>query len=296
MVTNEIKKRIVAAVADDRRRYRSDAEHSRKLGINSSVYSEVFNGGKLDRKISDDGWMDIAMRLKINLKNNFEWFTAQTPTFTYISTQLRICQERYESFIFCDDAGIGKTYTANQYVSENIGAVIVDCSQCKTKSRLAKAIATEFGIATTGRYADVYDRIIYYLNNFIESPLIILDEAGDLNSEATLELKAYLNATKGRCGWYLMGAVGLKRKFERARQNEKVGFAELFDRCGIKYQAITKEDEWASDPKMFKDKQIAMVAQVNAPGANLNNILAAADGSLRRVEIEVRKLKRSANA
>ena len=295
MVTNDIKKKIVAAVAEDRKRYRSDAEHSRKLDLSTSVYSEVFISGKLDRKISDDGWMDIAMRLKLNLKDNFEWKTANTPTYDYIYTQLERCQEEHISLIFCDEAGIGKTYTATQYVKENAEAVLVDCSQSKSKRRLIKAIAQEFGVATTGKYVDVYERLGYYLNNFVNNPLIILDEAGDLQQDAYLELKALWNITQGNCGWYMMGAVGLKQKIDRAKQNEKVGYAELFDRYGCKYQSITSEEEWANDLKRFNATQIAIVANENAPKANIQQLIAGADGSLRRVAIEVKKLKRVAN-
>lgn len=295
MVTNDIKQRIVAAVAEDRKRYRSDAEHSIKLGVNKSVYSEVFNKGMLNRKISDDGWMDIAMRLKLNLKDSFTWITANTPTYDYIYTQLERCQEEHISLIFCDEAGIGKTYTATQYVKENAEAVLVDCSQCKSKRRLIKAIAREFGVATTGRYVDAYERLVYYLNNFVSNPLIVLDEAGDLQQDAYLELKALWNITQGNCGWYMMGAVGLKQKIDRAKQNEKVGYAELFDRYGCKYQSITGEDEWANDLKRFNATQIAIVANANAPESNIQKLIAGADGSLRRVAIEVKKLKRVAN-
>lgn len=295
MVTNDIKQRIVAAVAEDRKKYRSDAEHSRKLDLSTSVYSEVFNSGKIDRKISDDGWMDIAMRLKLNLKDNFEWKTANTPTYDYIYTQLERCQEERISLIFCDEAGIGKTYTATQYVKENAEAILVDCSQSKSKRRLIKAIAQEFGVATTGKYADVYERLVYYLNNFANSPLIILDEAGDLQQDAYLELKALWNITQGNCGWYMMGAVGLKRKIDRAKDNEKVGYAELFDRYGCKYQSITAENEWANDLKLFNATQIAIVANANAPKADIQKLIAGADGSLRRVVIEVKKLKRGTN-
>lgn len=295
MVTNDIKQRIVAAVAEDRKKYRSDAEHSRKLGLSTSVYSEVFNSGKLDRKISDDGWMEIAMRLKLNLKDDFEWQTANTPTYDYIYTQLERCQEEHISLIFCDEAGIGKTYTATQYVKENAEVVLIDCSQSKSKRRLIKAIAQEFGVATTGKYVDVYERLVYYLNNFVNNPLIILDEAGDLQQDAYLELKALWNITQGNCGWYMMGAVGLKCKIDRAKDNEKVGYAELFDRYGCKYQSITGEDEWANDLKRFNATQIAIVANANAPKANIQQLIAGADGSLRRVMIEVKKLKRCAN-
>ncbi len=295
MVTNDIKQRIVAAVMNERKRYNSDAELARKLGISTSIYSEVFNGGKLDRKISDEGWMDIAMRLKLNLKDNFKWETANTPTYDYIYTQLSRCQEEHISLIFCDEAGIGKSYTATQYVKENAEAVLIDCSQCKSKRRLIKSIAREFGVATTGRYEEVYHRLTYHLNNYFQNPLIILDEAGDLQQDAYLELKALWNITQGNCGWYMMGAVGLKQKIDRAKQNEKVGYAELFDRYGCKYQSITGEDEWANDMKRFNATQIALVATANAPKANIQKLIAGADGSLRRVEIEVKKLKRASN-
>lgn len=62
-----------------------------------------------------------------------------------------------------------------------------------------------------GHYADVYEDLVYYLRS-IEHPLIILDEAGDLQYEAFLELKALWNATERCCAWYMMGADGLKEK------------------------------------------------------------------------------------
>ncbi len=44
------------------------------------------------------------------------------------------------------------------------------------------------------------------------TPLVVLDEAGDLQYEAFLELKALWNATEMCCGWYMMGADGLRRR------------------------------------------------------------------------------------
>ena len=47
---------------------------------------------------------------------------------------------------------------------------------------MIRFIAKEYGINSNGRYADVYDDLVYYLRS-IERPIIILDEAGDMNYE-----------------------------------------------------------------------------------------------------------------
>lgn len=97
------------------------------------------------------------------------------------------------------------------YVKQHKHAVYVDCSQVKTKLKLIRYIAKEFGVTSNGRYSDVYEDLVAYLRT-IDTPLVILDEAGDLQYEAFLELKALWNATERCCAWYMMGADGLKER------------------------------------------------------------------------------------
>lgn len=52
---------------------------------------------------------------------------------------------------------IGKTFTAKAYVKQHKHAVYVDCSQVKTKLKLIRYIAKEFGVTSNGRYSDVYE-------------------------------------------------------------------------------------------------------------------------------------------
>jgi len=52
--------------------------------------------------------------------------------------------------------------------------VYIDCSQVKTKLKLVRRIATEFGVDSKGRYSDMYDNLVYYLRS-IDKPLIVLD-------------------------------------------------------------------------------------------------------------------------
>ena len=206
MITDEQKKRILEAVAANRRNYPSDAKHAASLGIATSVYSSVKNG-QTDKALSEANWITIARRLGVSLRGGIEWKAARTATFDFISTQLEACQQSGLSAIMCDIPNIGKTFTARYYVKSHRNAVYVDCSQVKLK--LVRKIASEFGVDSKGRYSDVYDDLVFYLRS-IETPLIVLDEAGDLQYEAFLELKALWNATERCCAWYMMGADGLK--------------------------------------------------------------------------------------
>lgn len=220
MITTEQKKKILAAIAQNRANYPSDAKHATSLGISTSVYSMVKQGA-LDKALSDANWVRIARRLGVNLRHEIEWKPANTFTFLFIQKQLELAQLSSLSMILCDEPNIGKTYSAKYYIGCHENAVYIDCSQVKTKRRLIRKIATEFGTDNKGTYSDVYEDLVYYLRT-LNNPLIILDEAGDLQYEAFLELKALWNATEHCCGWYMMGADGLKEKINRSIDCKKV--------------------------------------------------------------------------
>jgi hypothetical protein len=112
---------------------------------------------------------------------------------------------------------------------------------------------------TTGRYQDVYKDLVFYLRS-IQNPLIILDEAGDLEYPAFLELKALWNATDRSCGWYMMGADGLKAKIERNLEHLKVGYAEILSRMGNRFQKITPS---GTDKTDFIRQQVHLIGVAN---------------------------------
>ena len=248
--------------------------------------------GQTEKALSDANWVNIARKLDVNLRETIEWKGAQTETFKYISLQLGACQERSLSVILCDLPNIGKTYTARWYVKEHRNAIYVDCSQVKTKRALVKKIAKEFGVGATGKYQDTYEDLVYYLRS-MERPLVVLDEAGDLQYEAFLELKALWNATEMCCGWYMMGADGLRAKINRMVEHQKVGYAEIFSRYGGKYSKVTPDQE--DDRREFLLDQARAVASVNAPkGTDIGQIVRKSGGGLRRVYTEICKLKEGA--
>ena len=288
MITNDIKIRIIEAIKANRENYPSDAKHAAALGINTAVYSAVKNG-QTDKVLSDASWIAIARRLDVELRSKIEWKAAKTPTYLYIMAQLEFSQNSCTSGILCDIPNIGKTFTARLYASSHKNAVYVDCSQVKTKLKLIRKIAKEFGVNSNGRYNDVYDDLVFYLRS-IDQPLIILDEAGDLQYEAFLELKALWNATERCCAWYMMGADGLKEKINRSIECKKVGYTEMLSRYGDRYSKVTPDD--GKEREKFLREQAHIVAKLNAPeGTDIKAIVLKTQGGLRRVYTEIEKLR-----
>ena len=286
-MNQEFKNRIVEAIKIDRPQHNSAAKQAVTLDINSAQLSRIINGDT-ENVLSDAKWYSIARRLDVQLREDAQWITARTAVFQFISTQLNACQQSSLSGLLCDKTDIGKTYTARAYAKENKHCVYIDCSQVKTKQKLIREISKELGLGNAGKYSEVYADLVFYLRS-IPNPLIILDEAGDLDYPAFLELKALWNATEGCCGWYMMGADGLENKINKARDHKKVGYAELFSRFGSKYQKVTPAGKEAEDE--FVRSQISMISKANCPDVDVKKMIGKVNGSLRRVKIEIHKLK-----
>lgn len=288
MITSAQQQKIAEAIAANRVNYPNDTKHAAALDIRKSVYYRIKNG-IFDGTLSEGKWINIARRLGVDLRERMEWKAARTATFDYITMQLEAVQRSGLSAILVDIPNIGKTFTARTYVQGHRNAVYIDCSQVKTKVKMVKKIASEFGIDSKGHYADMYEDLVYYLRS-MESPLVILDEAGDLQYEAFLELKALWNATERCCAWYMMGADGLKEKIKRSIESRRVGFTEMFSRYGDRFLKVTPDD--AHDREAFLRKQAEVVARVNAPeSADIAQIVRKTGGGLRRVYTEIEKLK-----
>jgi len=307
MITTQLKERVIAALAEKRIHFAgSDNKFAVSIGINYSAYSRLKNG-ETERLLSDAIWISLARKLDVSLGDAPKWITAQTPVFEFITGQLQFVQENHTARLLCDFADIGKTYTAREFVKTNQNAIYVDCSQVKTKQKLVRYIAKEFGVGHTGKYSDVYADLVFYLRT-LPNPLIILDEAGDLDYPAFLELKALWNATERTCGWYMMGADGLKEKMRRSIDCKKVGYTELFSRYGSRYQKASPDG--SEDFKQFKVVHAAMIIKANlptdpaspphsppaggggkTPPVNIQQMIVRCDYSLRRIADELRKIQ-----
>jgi len=291
--------KILTALSDRRGQFEgSDNKFAVSLGISASQYNNIKNGNT-ERQLSDAKWIRLARELGVELSDRPAWKTANTKVFQIVTKQLEICQQNAESALLCDLSDIGKSYAAQWYARNHKNVVYVDCSQVKTKSQLIRFIAKAFGIDHTAKYAEVYADLVYYIKS-LQNPLVIFDEAGDLQYAAFLEIKALWNAVEGICGFYMIGADGLKAKIQRAITNKKVGYTELFSRFGRKYINFVPLD--TDSRKEFTQGDAICIIKANMPeNADPNKILRSCLGqddspSLRRISKAIIKLQQSKEA
>jgi hypothetical protein len=229
-LTQQFKDLVRTAVLNQRENYSgSDAEFSKSIGLNNAVYSRL-KKGETDRIISDTEWIRLGREFSVKLHED-NWKVAKTTVYLEIQDNLNFCKELSRSMVLVDDCGIGKTFCTKHIIRTMKNTFYVDCSQAKSKQLFIRLLAKTVGLDNKGKYYDVLANLKYYITTLAHSkPLIILDEAGDLEYTAFLELKGIWNATDGICGWYMMGADGLRDKIDKGIKNKKVGFAEIFSR------------------------------------------------------------------
>lgn len=286
-LTKQQKKNIREETLRYASRFATRNQCASALQISVAQFSTAITSGKIDGVLSDAKWTDIARKIGVSLKDRPVIKTAMTKMVLYLVEQFEVCQKNSTSGILCDIADSGKTQAAKYYASIHKGAIRVDCSIFKSKRRLINEIARQLGVPRKGNYWDQYDSLVWQINNS-DTLLIILDEAGDLQYDAFLEVKGLWNATEGNCGWFLLGADALREKMERCRRSEKVGYQEMFSRLGAKYQSCIRSD--AEGRKEDMAIQAAMIAKLNtASDTNIQKLVMSSDGSLRRLINTIQK-------
>ncbi len=269
-LTTDFKKLVAYAILEKRKNHDgSDAAFSKTIDVNNAVFSRL-KSGETEGILKDTQWLNLGRMLGIT-PNERKWNMALTEVYTIIEEDVLFCKENAKAKIMVDETEIGKTFSA-KYLSRTLkNCFYIDASQAKTKQIFIRLIAQTIGVDDKGKYAEVKANIKYYLK-MLPQPMVIIDEAGDLDYTAFLELKELWNATEGACGWYMMGADGLRSKMERGIRGKKVGYKEMFSRFSGKYTVATPTDR--QEKFQFYTKLITDVLTVNMKDKkNLNAIV-----------------------
>lgn len=265
------KKRVRDEVIARRNNYGgSDAKFAKTIGLNPSSFSKL-KADETDRVISDNEWLRIGKEFNVRMVSD-NWKVARTSIYNEIESNLIFCKDLSKSMILVDDCGIGKTFCTRHILKSMKNAFYLDCSQYKTCQQFVRGLAKTIGVDDKGKYVDVKSDLKYYLG-LLDKPLIVLDETGDLSYPAFLEVKELWNGTDGICGWYMMGADGLRAKIRKGINNKRVGFAELFSRFSDEFIQLIpqpKEDKQAYYRKLLSD-----VAKANCNDKTIINQLVA---------------------
>jgi len=265
----------------------TNAMLARRLNLNTTTLSRLLSG-QSDKILEASKWIALGRELEVSM-NQRQWRTAKTEVFVIIEEQVKFCQQHSKSMVFVDQCEIGKTYTA-KYLSKALPhCFYLDVSQCKTRQLFVRAFARVLGVDFKGTYNDVKENIKYYLS-IIDKPIIILDEFGDANNSVFLEVKEFWNATEGICGWYMMGAEGLRYKIERSINKKVVGFAEILSRFSSRISSVVpveRAEKTAFYKKLITDVISANTADQASIKAIVQKCLIQNDsqfGGLRRAE------------
>lgn len=288
-ITNEFKKQVVDALLTSRTNFDgTDTQFAKQWGINNAVYSTLKTATNFDGLLRDAQWLSMGRELDIQ-PNQRKWVTAKTDVFNVIAEEVEFCQANAKAMIFVDECEIGKTHTAKHLARTLKNCFYIDASQAKTKQQFIRLLARTIGVDDRDKYVKVKANIKYALS-MLPSPICIIDEAGDLEYPAFLELKELWNSTAGFCGWYMMGADGLRAKIERGVAGKKVGYAEIFSRFSSRYSKVVPTGN--ADRMAFYKKLVSDVLSVNMRNKSklsqlVNKCIAADHGSiggLRRAE------------
>lgn len=262
-LSNEYKSQVRTELLNRRQNFGgTDAAFAKIYGLSGAIYSRL-KAGEIEKIISDSQWLQIGRELDINIKKT-NWKIVRTKVYNEIEGSIKFCQQYSASMILVDDCGIGKSFSAKNIVKTIKNGFYVDCSQAKQKQQFIRLLAKTLGVDSKGKYVDVKENLKYYLKQ-ITDPVIILDEAGDLEYTAFVEVKEIWNSGDGHVGWFMMGADGLRSKIEKGINSKKVGFAEMFSRFSDEYIKLTPVG--IADKKAFRHELLHQVAKANHQGS-----------------------------
>ena len=258
-LTKEFREKANQALLEGRKNYSgSDTAFAQTFGISASVFSRI-KKGETEGVLSDAKWLTIGREYNVTLKKN-SWKIARTEVYEQIESNLNFCKNYNKAMILVDQWGIGKTECSKHIIKTMNDAFYLDCSQAKTKLEFIRALAKIIGLDNRGKYVEVKSNLKYYLNQ-LDNPLIILDDAGDLEYPAFLELKELWNATEDHCGWYMIGDDSLQAKISKGLQKQKVGYGAIFSRFSDGFISFVPVDK--KSKKNFFIKLIGDVASIN---------------------------------
>jgi hypothetical protein len=257
MITPEFKKKVLAALLEDREMYPdlSDARYAQKINVNASVFSQLKNG-KTEKLASVDFWVDQAYRLNVSI-NKKQWNVARTAVYVEIEEQIKFCKDNGKAVVVIDECGVGKTFCTKHILKSIKNGYYIDCSQAKTKSQFIRYLAKTLGIDPTGKLFDLKQKIKYYIN-IMNDPIIALDDAGYVDNNVFIEIIEIWNATN--CGWLMLGDDSLETKITNGRDRKKVGYRALFSRFSEEYVHCVPVGE---NRTAFLQQLIGDVAAVN---------------------------------
>lgn len=218
----------------------SQSRFAKRAGVSAALVSQLLNGNW--ENISEQAWRKIAAAVGYSQG----WQAAETTNFKLVTSYCALAQQSGIAKLIAYDAGAGKSFALRQYALHNKNVFYVQCERFFTQKVLLRKLCAAVGVQASGSIAELFDALIDALNT-LDKPLVIFDEFDKiLEKRGVFDVfKTLYDATEGRCGFVLCGAVCLREELRRRVDRNKIGYVELFSRCGrefLQLRPITKKD------------------------------------------------------
>ena len=186
-------------------------------------------------KIEQDNWESINEKLwrKIGLKvlNTSKPELFETNDFKSCLNACEIARKNRFMVGLTGDTGTGKT-TALETVAMGKNTFYVPYDKTMKPKQFFVSLLREMGIAFDGSINEMVNRIAEELN-VMNSPLLIIDEAGKITHTMILYLHVLRDKTIKNCGIVLGGMPYFKSNLIKFSNKQKEGYAEFLRRINV---------------------------------------------------------------
>lgn len=242
----------------------SATKWARTVGMNKTDISNLRGKRWIDNPtlIGEAKWIKLGRLVKYTNRPAQNWIVAPTKTYERVTYELSVCQKYSISRTMVDEVGIGKTTACIDYKEKNKEVIYIRCSKFPGKYRFITALGKALGVYTENQcYQDILEDAIYTIK-LMKTPLLILDEAGDLDNSMERLLKEIWNELEGICGIYKVGSQSLRKRMERGVGLDKIGFAESVSRWGSDYSKVapSKRKKYTEYLKFIRSEAEIMLA------------------------------------
>jgi len=246
------KNKIAEAIERLKTLGRSQNAIAKQAGISSANVTQILKGNWA--QISDELWRRVAISLNVETGG---WQTTETTNYKIVQAICHTAQSEALAKIIAFDAGFGKTYALTEYAKSSKHVYYLQCERHYTRRVFLTKLGKVMGLQLSGPVAEMIDEVIDFLKG-AERPLLILDEFDKvLDKAGVFDLfKTFYDALLNHAGFVLCGAISLRNELHKRVQRNKIGYVELYSRCGRRCEAL----------KDLSSKDVKMVCEVNGVG------------------------------
>ncbi len=236
----------------------SKNEFATQAGVSGATLSKIQNGKWDD--ITDTIWRKLLNKVRA-----YEAQVLQTNDFAAIVKLCAAARKNHFMVGLLADTGMGKT-TSLTACANSKNTFYVAFDKTMRPKQFFTALLKEMGIAFEGNIHAMVNRVADELNE-METPLILIDEAGKLTHTMILYLHVLRDKTIKNNGIVLAGMPYFKANLTKLSNKQKEGYAEFYRRINLwheleglsrdevtqicKVYSITKDE----DLRDFKNKR-----------------------------------------